>query len=47
MTVVSKNKTIRVQADPIDLDPSPSNELAQSMRDELRKRSKIQSVKLD
>jgi len=47
MTSVPKNKTIKIQADPIDIDPSPSGELAQRMRDELRQRSKIQSVKLD
>ena len=47
MTSVPKNKTVRIQADPVDLDPSPSGELAQRMRDELRQRSKIQDVKLD
>lgn len=47
MTSVPKNKTERVQADPIDIDPSPGDELAQRMRDELRQRSKIQDVKLD
>ena len=47
MTSVPKSKTVRVQADPVDLDPSPGDELAQRMRDELRQRSKIQDVKLD
>ena len=47
MTAVSKDKTVRVQADPVDIDPSPSGELVQRMRDELRQRSKIKDVKLD
>ena len=47
MTVVPKNKTVRVEAAPIDLDPSPGGELVQRMRDQLRQRSKIQNVKLD
>lgn len=47
MTSVPKSKTVRVQADPVDIDPSPSGELAQRMRDELRQRLKIQDVKLD
>ena len=47
MTSVPKSKTVRVQADPVDIDPSPSDELVQRMRDELRQSSKIKDVKLD
>lgn len=47
MTSVPKSKTVRVQVDPIDIDSSPSGELVQRMRDELRQRSKIKDVKLD
>jgi len=47
MTSVPKSKTVRVQADPVDIDPSPGGELVQRMRDELRQRSKIKDVKLD
>ena len=45
MTAVSKDKTVRVQADPIEQN-QPTAKLANYFRSELKKRSKIEDVDL-
>ena len=45
MTAVSKSKTVRVQADPIEQNQSTAK-LADYFRSELKKRSGIQDVDL-
>lgn len=46
MTAVSKGKTVRIQADPIEQN-QPTAKLADYFRSQLKKRSGIQDVKLD
>lgn len=43
MTAVSKNKTVRVQADPIP-ESNVSNELATFFKSELRKKSHVEEI---
>ena len=45
MTVVSKDKTVRIQVDPTDQNQSTAK-LADYFRSELRRRSKIEDVDL-
>lgn len=45
MTVVSKNKTIKIQADPIEQN-QPTAKLANYFRSELKKRSRVEDVDL-
>ena len=45
MVTVDPKKTVRVHVDPIDQNQS-TNELAQYMRDTLKKRSQVQDVDL-
>jgi len=44
MVTVDPKKTVRVTAEPIESDPSPSKELSDHMRLELKNKNKIDGV---